>query len=94
MQILALAKARGFVFCLIDFMLIAAVSETVIRTEKHKKIRISAPFIECCRCIALAQLVEGAFSFRERETRSYTLLHAVFKKFRQTLKNLIETSIN
>lgn len=37
MQILALAKARGFVFCLIDFMLIAAVSETVIRTEKHKK---------------------------------------------------------
>ena len=37
MQILALAKAWGFVFCLIDFMLIAAVRETVIRTEKHKK---------------------------------------------------------
>ena len=49
---------------------IAAVSETVIRTEKYrKKTGISAPFIEYCRRIALAESVEGAFSFRERETR-------------------------
>ena len=77
MQILALAKARGFVFCLIDFMLIAAVSETVIRREKHreKRIRISAPFIECCRRIALAQSVEGAFVFMPTDFAFFTRRH-------------------